>query len=319
MPKLCPDDHPRITQEFVARCLRQYGLAAGKADELKDGIENATVKVPTGSRQVVALRVYRQNKKSRLGVQAEVEFMEFLRTHRVHSIPVPEVLRTKAEASVTRAEHDGKDWLCMVMNFIEGEALDHYDDELIDRLARLQAQMHLLGSEFANTHTPEGSSTTPSSLPVPDEAFPEEPVTSPALRDFLDNAKLYRVKLRPTLPLGWCHLDFGLGNLLFDEQKRVVGLLDFDDSAFMPSVVCLGYMLRDVLWVDGDTSRLEPYVAAYETVRPLTAEEKCVLPRIMLLRHYHGSGVDARLRGADAAAVGKMVLQERRIRELAFC
>lgn len=69
------------------------------------------------------------------------------------------------------------------------------------------------------------------------DQIPQEGIDS-RLRAFLQRAKEYEVSLPSELPRGLCHLDYDTGNTLVNKNV-VAAVLDFDDLALAPFVVCL--------------------------------------------------------------------------------
>src|SRR5690606_22617708 len=81
--------------------------------------------------------------------------------------------------------------------------------------------------------------------------------------------------------VGLVHGDVAPNNIVLDADGRIVALLDFDDC--MHSHVA--YDVCSILWAWGRTpsGRLDPdaateLVAAYASVRPLTEDERRLLP-----------------------------------------
>lgn len=82
----------------------------------------------------------------------------------------------------------------------------------------------------------------------------------------------------PPLPSGICHGDAWAGNVV--AQEKSVGFLDFDDCGWGPSLLDLGTAVRHLVvseggWADESVAAL---VAGYEAVRPLTDDERRMLP-----------------------------------------
>lgn len=103
------------------------------------------------------------------------------------------------------------------------------------------------------------------------------------LRDVQERlTPLYRVPA--VLPSGMIHNDVGPPNLLLDDDGAIVALLDFDDCA----QTFLAYDLGAITGTFGkddqrrpDLARLADLTAAYASIRPLTRNERGVLPDLL--------------------------------------
>jgi Ser/Thr protein kinase RdoA (MazF antagonist) len=115
--------------------------------------------------------------------------------------------------------------------------------------------------------------------------FGAAPAFDEPIREFLARAIDFRFELRRGLPHGYNHLDLDIwGNVLVRDGK-VSAIIDFDDLAFSPCVVCLGYTLLGVFAADGEKAVLE-YIGEYTKIRALIDEERDALLPVMLFRNY---------------------------------
>lgn len=93
------------------------------------------------------------------------------------------------------------------------------------------------------------------------------------------------------LPKGLCHLDMFTDNTLWDfsgDTPRLTGLLDFTEVSVEHYLMDVAITINDfcTTWgnatdgesVNFDTEKMDAFVAGYESVRPLTDDEKTALP-----------------------------------------
>lgn len=312
MPKLFPEHQPRVTSGFVREILKLYGLELLDYDLAKSGIENTTIIAKTNSAKVV-VRIYRQQKKSNEEITTELDFMEFLRTH---GIPTTKVIRNISGAKISQVGSIGRLWQVILMEYIDGHHDVDFDREVIDQLARLQAKIHVLGEQFAEHR--KGINIPFLRETIFHEHIQKDSIKSSDLRAFIDRIRNFEVALGPDLPRGWSHFDFDPDNILFDDEHAVRAILDFDDVGYMPLVVCLGYTLWDLFVDKRDSSKLKEYLSVYEAERPLSVEEKKLLPAIMLFRHYVVSSSDLSFGRYGAATEDEMLKQEKLLQQIAF-
>jgi Ser/Thr protein kinase RdoA (MazF antagonist) len=275
--KLDPHAQFEPTFDNLTAIISQYGLLLRTFELAKSGIENCTVFIETNKGAYV-LRVYRQAKKTHAEIELEISFINYLHEH---TIPVAAPINNQAGESVTQITALNKEWQAILMPVMGGVHAEHYSTKLIHSLATLQAKMHKLASGFKYTSGPKVRELRESYFI---NLIENRHALDPIRAGFVDRAENYLVSLEGTLPSGLCHLDYDNGNVL-SYQDVVTAVLDFDDLADAPFVMCLAYTVWDVLF-DTGLDGLREYVSAYEKHRPLhNTEQKMLLP-IVLFRHY---------------------------------
>jgi Ser/Thr protein kinase RdoA (MazF antagonist) len=94
--------------------------------------------------------------------------------------------------------------------------------------------------------------------------------------------------LLPALPQQFIHNDGNVDNLLVDDRAtRVVAVLDFGDAVRTARVLDLAVTASYLLPADdqyGASDTLMSLAAGWEQVLPLTAEERALLPRLVVAR-----------------------------------
>ncbi len=217
---------------------------------------------------------------------------------------------------IAEIDQDAKTWQGILMEFVPGHHLAHFDNQLIDQLSALQAKIHRLGLEFAQGRIVQAPKVLKET--TFHRLLADKRIDNPRIQELLDRARNYEVTLSPTLLTGWSHFDFDPDNILFDESNKVVAVLDFDDTTYMPLVVCLGYTLWDLFVSENDLAKVHRYQENYERSRPLSDEEKALLPKIMLFRHYVVSTVDLLFGRSESPTENEMLGQEKSIQQISF-
>lgn len=277
--KLEPEKQFKADFESVALLLRAYALELQSYTAAMSGIENTTLIATTTTAKYV-VRIYRLGKKSKNEITLEIDFMQHLQSG---GVKVPRIMQNKQGEYVSEFEQHGLRWQAIVMDFVRGVHADEYDTKLLVDMAQTQANMHVLSSKYA---TPSDVATEDSTLSehffLPD--IDMNTIVDSSLRQFLERAKSYSVPLDAKLPHGLCHLDYDKDNII-TRDGVIAAVLDFDDLAIAPFVVCLGYTLWHVRRYGGK-NMAEQYLAEYEKVRKLNSLEKSYLKNVMLFRHY---------------------------------
>jgi Ser/Thr protein kinase RdoA (MazF antagonist) len=264
------------TPESIQAILTEYNLTLGQFEPAMSGIENTTLLVVALAQQFV-LRVYRHRRKSDAMIRRELAFIKYLAAAGLPTVPA---IVNRSGQSYTRY---GK-WRAILMPFRPGYHPSHYTAALVSQMAQTQATMHQLAARFGRPPLWE--------LPLfkLKETYFHQHIDrrqdlKPAVKDFLDRVKSFNYRLDHGLPKGYCHLDFSAGNVLVGGSGELAAILDFDDLAHAPYVVCLGYTLWS-LYQQEDPRLFAQYLDAYQAVRPLSQVELASLPAVMLFRHY---------------------------------
>lgn len=277
--KIAPYDQLTTDNMKLDKILDQYDIKLLDYAEASSGIENKTI-ITNTNRGKYVIRVYRYGKKTDQSINVELDFMRYLRGH---NIPIPGVLRNTSGQYITTLPFDNRIWQIVVMKFAEGEHASTYTDKLLSEMAKIQATMHALSSSYNTKDLPTKE------LKMLKETYFIKQVNfdrlnNTQLRDFVRREKSYTLNLDSNLPKGLCHLDYDKENLL-SKNSSIVAVLDFDDLAIAPFVVCLAYTLWHV-YAENSTDAARQYLTNYEAIRQLSDLERKYIKPIMLYRHY---------------------------------
>ncbi len=252
----------------LRRMLALYKLSPNRIRRAAGGIENETF-VVEGSDQQYVLRVYRQYKKTPDEIYQELDFMHFLAAN---GLAVPEVIKNTKGRFLTEVTIDGVRWQGILMNLMPGVHPESFTPRLLGDMASMQASLHLLGREYAET-----------SLQL--RNMLRRAAAGPAKRLALSLGDLARAGVRSLLPKGYSHFDFTPNNLLV-KQRRISAILDFDDMTYGPLANCLAVTLNRLPQGLQTPANLECYLNAYEAVRPLGRFERFYLWAIFSYKQF---------------------------------
>jgi Ser/Thr protein kinase RdoA (MazF antagonist) len=283
MNKLSPENLFVPSMKNVRGILARYNLPLTRFEQANSGIENLTL-IVWSMRKRYVLRVYPQNKKSDADILLELDFMSHLRKN---GLPLPTIISSSDNQPFVICEFGNKKWQSVLMEHAQGAHLTAYTPAVLDDMATLQARMHNIGKQYAETHNiPSGRSALRLRETYVTDDLLKNSAGDSYYRDFLQRVNSFVVELSDSLPKGISHFDYDIDNLL-TKDDRVTAILDFGDMECMPLVVCLGYTLWDVLFEQGGSLELVAhYLQKYQGVRQLNQSEKDVLLQTILFRHY---------------------------------
>ena len=311
MNKLSPEQLFDPSRKSVRAILARYNLPLTRFLHTTHGIENVTLLV-WSQRKKYVLRIYPQKKKSDADILLELDFMSHLRKN---GLPLPAIVSSSDHQPLVVCELDHQQWQCVLMEYAIGTHPEALPPALLDHMAFLQARMHMLGEQYANTHHMKRGRTALRADNVSYELLKDTAQES-SLRDVLERATAFVVELDDSLPKGLSHCDFDIDNVL-TRNNRVTAILDFGDLECLPLVVCLGYTLWDVLFEKGGSPALVArYLQTYQIVRQLSQKEKAVLRDIILFRHYVITAVQIHFGDFSQDNLDKALQQEQELRDI---
>jgi homoserine kinase type II len=262
-------------------------LGIGELTTLKpiaSGIENTNYFADTANGRYV-LTLF-----ERLTFEQLPFYLELMRHLAARGIPVP---GPKADASgVILHSLQGKP--AAVVDRLRGGHRLAPDAEHCGAVGAMLARMHLAGADFT-LHQPNLRG-----LPWWNETVPVVlPFLSDSQRELIESELAFQQQLAAsaafaTLPHGAIHADLFRDNVMFDEivdadgdgdTDELTGLFDFYfagvDSFGFDIAVCLNDWCIDLESGLLAEDRATAFVAAYDTVRTLTTNERRLLPALM--------------------------------------
>ncbi len=280
MYKLNSENQIIITEEVVTKILSKYSISDFTFRPINEGIANTSLIIGSSGKKYV-LRIYSHGKNPDKNIIFEIKFQDYLREK---GIPIPLIYPNSEDEELTIVEINGKQWQCILMQFIEGQSVTSPSKELLAELAELQAKIHLFGIKFAEEEGTQRKlwANLHDSLAKEIKNIPEN---SKEVLEFIERVKTYSYPLNPELPYGYNHLDIDFDGNVITIDNHINGIIDFEDLSYSPTIVCLGFTMWNIL----DDQGLEPakyYLNEYEKIRPLTPLEYEALPNVIFFRNY---------------------------------
>lgn len=280
--KIEPNKQFPHSEPIVAALANSYDIELLNYREASSGIENTTL-IVKGSESTYVFRIYRQDKKTNGQIQAELDFMAYLRRD---GIPIPKIIPNNQGQSVTIFPTPEYTWQAIAMEFIAGKHVGLPSAKLLADMAGIQARMHLLAAKYV---APTENICLIKEL-VENQFIQQidRSVLGAELQGFVQRGSQYKLALNDrldrNLPTGPCHFDYHKQNILCHDGV-ITAVLDFDDLSVAPYVVCLAFALWHVYDQLGVTA-MRTYLEHYERLRPIEDQEKDILYPAVLFRHY---------------------------------
>ncbi|MDP3621863.1 MAG: homoserine kinase [Polynucleobacter sp.] len=251
-------------------------FAIGKAKAIRGiqgGIENSNFFLDTemgGSPQEYVLTIF-----ERLSAAQLPYYLELMRHLANQGIPVPKPIANHAGTIL----FDLKSKPAAIVSKLPGVSRMEPNSQQCAMVGSMLAKMHLAGSSFA------GDQPNLRSLPWWRETAPKilphlSAEQSALLNDELHFQEVFFASTQyQNLPAGASHCDLFRDNVLFEgegSQERLGGFFDFYFAGTDKWLFDLAVTINDwCLAKDGglDADRTQALVTAYQSVRPLTADE----------------------------------------------
>lgn len=291
----------KIDGELVRGILNSYFDFA--VDEfnyslIKQGYENLSIRVQTNSNKHL-LRIYNekqfdQHLRNRVLIEDELNFMNLCSSN---DLPVPKIIKTMTGELLASTKIDKTEHFVALFEFVSGIEIKIFKADQIKAVARLQAKMHLLSSnfKFKAPHPIDGYFNHQNWLKYILKDFKSN-IHSELFNQYLEFSKMITLKLTDLrvkrLRMQPIHADIHEGNMHFVGNK-ISGLFDFDDCHNSIISEDIGMFLSNVLKkgnLDSLKNTIKIYFDEYKKVSPLSnfeeqlslyfAIEKRLIPRI---------------------------------------
>jgi homoserine kinase type II len=264
-----------VPVEIAAALMARLGL--GELQALKgisSGIENTNYFADTAQGRYV-LTVFERLTAAQLPF-----YLQLMRHLAASGIPVP---NPQADAS-GQILHSVCGKPAAVVNRLAGGHQLAPDALHCERVGEMLARMHLAGADYA-LHQPNlrGLAWWAETVPV------VLPHLTPAQRELIAAELAYQQHLAATpayaaLPCGPVHADLFRDNVMF-EGHTLTGFFDFYfagvDTYLFDIAVCLNDWCIDLDSGRLDEPRASAFMAAYEAVRPLSTDERRLVPALL--------------------------------------
>jgi len=271
--------YTELTHADISAILADYSIGSLVSFAgIAAGIENSNffIHTNTGSAtQRYVLTIF-----ERLDAAELPYFMRLMKHLAKGGLPCPDVMPRRDGTLLFEAF--GKHG-CIV-SCLSGVTLDHLNEAQLRASGHALAQLHLAGSDFTrHRDNPTGADWLAEKardvLEKTAELYGAE--AAALLSDELDIQSSCRLD---TLPHGVIHGDLFVDNILF-EGDQVSGIIDFyyaHDAAFAMDIA-ISLNAQAVQLSVHDEARINAFLAGYESVRPLQANEREALPCLLRL------------------------------------
>lgn len=237
-------------------------------------------------------------------------------------VPVPRLHTTRDGGLFRVLAMQGEDWAVTVEDWVEGEPPQTVTLRLISGMGRTLAAMH---ASAANSGIEFGHGTGMSLFTDSDHyacnasrlrtaagRLGLEAERLVALFGSWDRARDRLMAMWPALPRGPVHADFAEYNLLLDQAEDIAAVIDFNlagDDVFVNELIHACLRLPSSGEEERDRENWQAFIGAYESVRPLQAQESLAIPYLVtVVRPFRSREVSSLLKAAemgDAEAVAR--------------
>ncbi|MET3878582.1 phosphotransferase [Chitinophaga sp. OAE865] len=270
----------------------QYNEADGAGCHLvKSGI-NDTYQVNASSGKYM-FRVYSLHWRAISEISEELRLLLLLKEN---NIPVSWPLADKQGNFIQTLNAPEGERYGVLFTFAEGEKLLHYDEELHAKAGVIMARMHQLTRSLPLNRVTYTAKNLLEDPLVSIKKF--LPADSPEMA-FMTAAQAHLLQILqdadlPALPQGVVHMDIWFDNMNIRADQEIT-LFDFDfcgngwqclDVAYY--ILQLHSVIRDMPECQAKTNR---FLEGYNSVMPLTAEEKRLLPALGVCMYFFYLGV----------------------------
>ncbi|GAB3571229.1 homoserine kinase [Spirosoma luteolum] len=282
-----------IAPDFLAQFLQQrYALGDGVTCRLLKAGVNHSYRVQAGA-QAYVFRIYSLNWRMEVEISEEIRLLDHVRAG---GIPVSYALPDPTGQYLQPIDAPEGLRYGVLFSFAPGQKILTFPAEQHEQLGRTMARFHQLTAGY----TLERIMYTAEPLLVEslNVARPFFAGDSAEWR-FLNGAQTTLLAAWATadwsqLPVGAVHLDIWFDNMSFDAAGQAT-LFDFDFCGNGPLALDVGYYLMQLHSTEGIEAdflaKRARFLAGYESVRPLTEEEKRLLPVFSMSIYLYYLGV----------------------------
>ena len=229
------------------------------------------------------LRFNHSTERTREFIEAELSFIQHLTNHGIHANrPIPSL----SELIVETVPTEMGDFHGVLFEAIQGNQYE--SDEL--NLEKFRSW----GSALGKVHKESTGLVVPGIPTWKDHISRVRSMVSKSDEVIWSELDSVEMKLN-ALPVddgifGIIHFDFEMDNLLWNKDS--VGIVDFDDCAYYWYAADIAYALRDLYedQVDRfnvDDERVQAFLEAYRSIRPISEEELSHIPIFIRLHNLY--------------------------------
>jgi len=313
MIKLNSEDQISPTKINISSLLTSWNISTFDMVFPNEGIENINIIVREPTQRSV-LKVYRQNGNTLKQITAEIDFVNYLSSK---GIPVAKYKLSVDNKFIVIKKIENKEWICVLMDYIEGHHPNDYSIQNVHEIGKVMAKFHLLSIQYSLNEKSDGPGTIKENL----INNLDKKITKADFISFIERIKDFKIKPIKDLPMALIHTDIHKHNLLF-KGNTLAAIIDFDDMYYSYLVQDLGVMVANLLRTSylkkGDITLVNEFLNAYQSIRPITSNEKEQLKIFTLFRHYIISSLDLIMEGEMGQSTQENIYLEKKILEIDF-
>ncbi len=271
-----------LSEKHLALFLQEkYTLsAAATCRLLKTGINH--VYLVTDGEQKSVFRVYSLNWRTELEIQEEIRLLNLLKENH---IPVSYPIADEQDNYIQTLNAPEGDRFGLMFSYAKGEKVFNFSPDLHERIGEIMARLHQITHNLSLdrvTYTPEKllfDSPQHFFGFLPDDE-PEVEFIRYAQKHLLAQLKkVDETKLRK----GIVHLDIWFDNMNISDEKEVT-IFDFDFCGNGWLCYDIAYYILQIHSTEADENeyllKRESFLKGYESVTPISDEEKRIIPML---------------------------------------
>jgi len=274
--------------------IKQYGLTtAATCQLLKAGISHTYLLTDGVTRYI--FRLYTLDWRSRTEILEEIRLLDLLLAH---DVPVSYALPDQSSAYIQEIPAPEGLRYGVLFSYANGEKLFNFSPDVHMHIGEVMGRMHQLTH---NLHL-ERETYTSDRLLVDSFNYLQQrlPADTDEMR-FMQSAQVYLLRElqqadTAQLRQGVVHLDIWFDNLHIAQNHRVT-LFDFDFCGNGWLCLDVAYYILQIHSTEKDEQERDQKVAAflvgYESVTPLTGEEKRLLPMLGVTLYFFYLGIQS--------------------------
>lgn len=275
---------------------QQYALPADTSCVLLKAGVNHTYRISSSAGQYV-LRVYSYDWRTVEEIQEELDLLEWLQKHNI-AVSYP-IFNKDHQYILTIPAPEGER-LAVLFSFAPGHKVQHYDSSWHYRTGELMARIHLLTASRKQqqraTYTPEvllddSLRYIGQYLPADADEMQFMFAAKDKLKIFLDRAAT------DTLRKGIVHMDIWFDNMNITEDGDIT-LFDFDFCGNGWLCLDIAYYIMQLHNTEREEivrkEKMHAFLNGYESVHPISSEEKAMLPALGVCIYFFYLGTQCR-------------------------
>lgn len=270
----------------------KYGLSSNTTCSLLKAGINHTYLIKDNDQRFI-FRVYSIHWRSKVEILEEIRLLNLLKSH---AIPISYPITDKADNYIQTINAPEGERLAVMFSYAEGEKLLNFDEQNHFNIGSLMAQIHQV-TENLHLERVEYTSEVligkvfeylPNFLSSSCEEMAFMKSTQAYLSDEFSNVNLKEIRK------GTVHLDIWFDNLNITKDGKIT-IFDFDFCGNGWLCMDIAYYILQLHSTERDEtlckSKMDSFLAGYESITPISKEEKRLLPMLGVSLYFFYIGI----------------------------